>query len=83
MWIPQRYPSRVAIERRREDRLRTESKGLASRADDVLLVIVIGVVAFVALQIVSAVIGTILFFVKLAVVAAVVAVVATYVARRR
>jgi len=68
----------VAIERRRGDR-----KGLASRADDVLLVVVIGVVAFVALQIVSAVIGTILFFVKLAVVAAVVALVAAYVARRR
>lgn len=54
-----------------------------SRADDVLLVVVIGVLAFVALQVVSAVIGTILFFVKLALVAAVVAVVAALVLRRR
>lgn len=68
----------MAMERRPQGR-----KGLASRADDVALVVVIGVVAFVALQVVSAVIGTILFFVKLAVVAVVVAVVAAVVARRR
>lgn len=68
----------VAIERRR-----AEGKGLISRADDVLLVVVLGVIAFVALQVASAVIGTILFFVKLAVLAVFVAVVAAAVLRRR
>ena len=68
----------VAVERRRD-----EGKGLLSRVDDVLLVVVIGVVAFLALQLVSAVIGTILFLVKLAVAAVIVAVVAAVVLRRR
>ena len=64
-----------AIERRSQ-------KSALSKIDDVLLVVVIGVVALVALQVVGWVVGTVWFLVKAAVVVGLVALAIGYVARR-
>jgi fatty acid desaturase len=59
------------------------SRSTLSKLDDVLLVVVVGVVALAVLGFVSWVVGTILFLVRVAVVLAVGAVVVGWVLRRR
>jgi hypothetical protein len=64
-----------AIERRNQ-------KSTLSKVDDVLLIVVVGVVALVAIQVVGWVVGTIWFLVKAAVVVGLVALAVAYVAKR-
>ena len=64
-----------AIERR-------SHKSTLSKVDDVLLIVVVGVVALVAIQVVGWVVGTIWFLVKAAVVVGLIALAVGYVARR-
>ena len=61
---------------------RRGERSLASKADDVLLVLVVGAVLFGALQLVGWVIGTIAFLLKVGVVLALVAVGVAWALRR-
>ncbi len=61
---------------------RRSHKSTLSKVDDVLLVVVVGVVAIVALQIVGWIVGTVWFLVKAAVVVGLIALAIGYNARR-
>jgi hypothetical protein len=61
---------------------RRTHKSTLSKVDDVLLIVVVGVVALVAINVVGWIVGTIWFLVKAAVVVGLVALAVAYVARR-